>query len=193
MHKSLIEGIRNSIGSDQDPEEVLSSYYIHEDVKKNTILLNQGEVCRKHIYINHGLLKSYYVGEDFEHILNFYKEGWIAGDPFSLYTGLPSMVSIKAMEDSNISYLTPERKEVLLKDFPELNEIYLQFILNNIRSSQERILSNIALNGEKRYLQFLDKYPDLIRRVPQYQIASYLGITPEFLSKIRRKITDANI
>lgn len=191
MHQSLLEGIRKTIDPSKDASVVLASYYEHESVPKNTMILRQGEVCRKEIYVMHGLVKSYFLGDNSEHILHFHPEGWLAGDAYSLQTGQPSVLNIKTMEDSEIAFLSAEQKDKLLEDFPELKDTYRELLLGYIHSCHQRILASLSMDGEQRYKQFLECYPDLVHRVPQYQIASYLGITPEFLSKIRRNMSNS--
>lgn len=174
--------------------EELKPYYILKEIGIHQFLLREGEVCKHHIFVNKGLLISFSLDESGkEHIIQFAPENWILGDRSSLYFNDPSLYYIKAIEPSQVVLIAPEFVEKasrLQPDFACFNEISLH---RHIHFQQIRINSLLAMSAKDRYLSFMKMYPELILRVPQWMIASYLGITPESLSRVRRDISLPNI
>lgn len=124
-----------------------------------------------------------------EHNLQFAIENWWIGDIGSFHTGEPSRLNIVALEDSVILQIRKEDQLGLFEDHPKFNRIFRVFTENALVASQRRILQNISSTAEERYLDFLDRYPQFFNRISNVQIASFLGVTPEFLSTIRKKLT----
>ena len=123
-----------------------------------------------------------------EHNLQFAIENWWIGDIGSFHTEEPSKLYIEAMENSIILQIKKEDQLKLFVDYPKFNRIFRVLTENALVSAQRRILQNISSTAEERYLDFLNRYPYFFNRISNVQIASYLGVTPEFLSTIRKKI-----
>lgn len=160
------------------------------NVVKGEILLYQGEISRKGYFIKSGCLKSYvldHAGK--EHILQFAPESWLITDLDSFTNEIPSLLTIEAIEDSEIYVLSKSD----FKDFENLEKIELIDMAtkfrNNLIASNKRIVGLLSATAEQRYVDFTETYPTLVQRLPLKLIASYIGVTPEYLSEIRRKMT----
>ncbi len=167
----------------------LSRYFSFKVVPHNTFLLRAGEVCNHAFFVENGLLESFSLDEKGgEHILQFAPENWIVSDRASQYFNKASEYYIKAIEHSHIVFIQPE----FLTKASQLNSDFACFLDNslqrNIYVQQKRISSLLAMTAKDRYLEFMKTYPSLMMRVPQWMIASYLGITPESLSRVRREL-----
>lgn len=170
-----------------------SLHYEVKKVQKNQFLLQYGEVCRYIYFVEKGLLKMYSIDKNGkEHIIQFAPESWLTSDRSSLYFNEKSVYYIEAVEDSEVFLLHPDFINKLIGEFPdslEKSDILLQ---KHIKSLQDRINSLLAETAEERYMKFIKMYPDLLLRVPQWMIASYLGITPESLSRVRKELARKN-
>lgn len=157
-----------------------------KQIPKKSFLLQAGEVCYFEAYVVKGCLKSYYLNENgMEVILTFATEDWWVSDLASFHERTPSRMFIESLEDCELLMLTPQTKETLLTQAPRFERVFRLMVQRHLSNYQERLFGNLAKSSRERYEEFLSKYPDLPQRVPQHLIASYLGISPEFLSKIR--------
>ncbi|MDQ1096268.1 MULTISPECIES: Crp/Fnr family transcriptional regulator [Chryseobacterium] len=168
-------------------------HYEAKKVSKNQFLLQYGEICRNIYFVEKGLLKMYSIDKNGkEHIIQFAPESWLISDRSSLYFNEKSIYYIEAVEDSEVLFLHPDFFSRLVEQFPnsiEKSDIIAQ---KHIRSLQDRINSLLGETAEERYMKFIKMYPDLLLRVPQWMIASYLGITPESLSRVRKELARKN-
>jgi len=167
--------------------------YETRKVAKHEFLLQQGEICRNTFFVEKGLLRMYSIDKNGkEHIIQFAPENWLIGDRSSLYFNEKSSYYIEAVEDSEVLFLKPDFFSKLLEEFPnsiERNDLIIQ---KHVKNLQDRINSLLGETAEERYLKFIKMYPDLLLRVPQWMIASYLGITPESLSRVRKELAKKN-
>lgn len=169
--------------------KIFNALLKHKTVPKKTFLLQEGEVCNFEAYIQKGCIRNYYIDANgFEVILQLGIEDWWASDIASFNEQTPSKLFIETIEDCELLYLTPETKEDLLFKVPKFERVFRMMIQRNLSATQNRLINNIAKPAQERYLEFISKYPTIPQRVPQHYIASYLGISPEFLSKIRTKL-----
>jgi CRP/FNR family transcriptional regulator, anaerobic regulatory protein len=166
---------------------VLMDLVSKKQVKKNTILLSAGQVCKNMFFVEKGLLRLYSIDANGkEHIIQFASENWFISERDSLYFGTPSRFFIDALEDSALIVFDQDyidRATSISHEFRTYNEYLLQ---NHIRQLQKRIDLLIGASAETRYVEFISLYPNLTQRIPQWMIASYLGITPESLSRVRK-------
>jgi CRP-like cAMP-binding protein len=161
---------------------------IYKKLRKRQYLLQEGDVWKYNAFITKGLVRFYSVDESGrENIVSFAKENWWTGDRASLLTGEPSKNNIDAIEDTELILITKTNFDRLCLEIPALNDMVNAIINKSFITSQNRIHSAISFTAEKKYLDFVQKYPDLSLRVPQAMIASYLGITPETLSRVRKE------
>jgi CRP-like cAMP-binding protein len=185
----LLQNVARHIQLEPEESRVFISLLKVRHLKKKEFLLYAGEVCRYENFVLKGCLRNYYLdNKGAEHILQFSVEDWWTSDMYSLLTQTPATQFIDALEDSTVAMLEKEDLENLYLRVPKFERFFRTMLQNAFIAQQQRILQNISSTGEERYLTFRDKYPMLEQRLPQHQIASFLGITPEFLSKIRRKL-----
>ncbi|WP_034045508.1 Crp/Fnr family transcriptional regulator [Wocania ichthyoenteri] len=162
-------------------------------VKKNEFLLKQGDICSHSFFVEQGVLRFYSLNEEGkENILQFATEKWIVSDRGSVFFQEPSSYYIDAVEDTLTVMLDEHFVNEVAKinsNFRKQNEILLQ---NHIRHLYKRISLLLGASARVRYLEFVNMYPDIMLRVPQWMIASYLGITPESLSRVRKALAKEN-
>lgn len=159
------------------------------EVKKGAFLLMQGDFCKYSFFVEQGLLRYYSIDDKGkEHVLQFAPENWIVTDRESVYFERPSRYYIQALEPSVVVAFD----ESLILKWSRSEETFLAFnnrlLHNHIRHLQNRINQLLGDSAEERYLSFVDLYPDILLRVPQAMVASYLGITPEGLSRVRKEL-----
>ena len=156
---------------------------------KGEFLVRAGDISRYIYFVEKGLLRTFYLDEKGrEHILQFAPENWISADHESIYYQNPTMYYIQALEESQIHLLDQTFFDRLASVDQVFNQFNIRLLHNHINQLQKRIISLIANSAEERYRSFSQHYPDIIARVPQIMVASYLGIAPESLSRIRREM-----
>jgi CRP/FNR family transcriptional regulator len=188
MYSLLFAHIRRFIELSEADAQVLASYLRFQKIKKKEHLLSEGEVCTSNYFVLKGCIRSYFYNDKaIEQTLLFAIENWWITDYTSLENRQPSHFFIQAVEPCEVAVLDKNVQEELLKTLPQL-ERYFRIILQRAYSaSQIRIKYIYSLSGEERYRHFSTSFPEFVQRIPQYMLASYLGFTPEFLSKIRAK------
>lgn len=158
-------------------------------VKKNDYLLKAGEYCKETFFVDQGLLRQFSMDKKGkEHILSFAPENWFVTNRESNYFNLPSPYFIQALEDSVVTVINEDFLSALSESFPSFTEFNTRLLHSHIRQLQKRITLLLSATAEERYLSFIKMYPDILQRVPQSMVASYLGITPESLSRVRREL-----
>jgi CRP/FNR family transcriptional regulator, cyclic AMP receptor protein len=169
--------------------QVFDSLLEFRTVKKKTFLLQAGEICTFEAYINKGCIRSYYIDEHgAEVVLQFGIEDWWVSDIGSFHEHMPSNMFIETLEDCELLLLHFDTKEQLLKKVPKLERVFRLMVQRNLTALQNRLMKTITMNGEEKYLDFMHRYPTISQRVPQHYVASFLGISPEFLSKVRGRL-----
>lgn len=172
----------------QEQELFLSKTEIHQ-YKAKTVLLNAREICKNSYFVNSGVLRSFNINDNImEHVLSFACSGWWISDMYSLLSQKPGNLFIQVIEDAEIVVLSKENQEILYQEIPKLERFFRILIENSLVAYQERLMDNLSLTAEERFEKFCNKHRDLIQKVPQKQIASYLGVTPEFFSKMKSKM-----
>ncbi|MFH7000665.1 Crp/Fnr family transcriptional regulator [Flavobacterium bizetiae] len=183
------ENIKKYVDLSETEFAKLSSFYHIEEIQKNQMLLSEGEVCDFEGYILEGCFKIFYNEDNIkEHILYFAVEDWWVLDIGSFVSGTPSKLNIQALEDCKVIMISKEQKEKLYQEMPQTERLFRLMNQKALESIQLRMISMLNKTADKRYLEFKSKYPTLEQRIPQHQIAAYLGISHEFLSKIRKKL-----
>lgn len=159
------------------------------EVKKGEFLLKEGEICKNVFFVKKGLLRLYSVDNTGkEHVIYFAPENHLITDRSSMFFGESSSYFINAIEDSEILSLGSDFQDYLINDELGTRDKHLRLLHNHIRQLQKRINLLLSANAEDRYLDFIKVYPSVFQRVPQWMVASYLGITPESLSRVRKEI-----
>lgn len=185
----ILRNISRHIQLDQDETDFFKSILQVKRLKRKEFLLKPGEISRTENYINKGCLRTYTVdGNGVEHILMFATEDWWTGDLHSFLTQSPATYFVEALEDTEVMQYTKENLEKLLIQVPKFERFYRIALQKSVIALHQRISQNLSHSAEERYLNFLKKYPHLQERLSQKQIAAYLGITPIFLSMLRKKM-----
>lgn len=190
MHDLLFQYTKQFITISEDDFQNFVKYFEVRSFKKKDFALKEGEYCNFEGFVIDGCFKVYFLNEQGnEQILYFAIKDWWITDLDSLINNVPSTLSIEALEDSTILFISKKNKEYLYRTMPQIEKLFRIMNQKSSASLQRRILSLMNKTADKRYLEFLDKYPTLEQRLNQQQVASYLGISHEFLSKIRKKIS----
>jgi CRP-like cAMP-binding protein len=157
-------------------------------LRKRQYLLQEGDVWKYNAFVTKGCLRTYTLDDKGnEHIINFSIENWWTGDRESLMSGEPSIFNIDALEDSEVILISKNNFDQLCREIPAFNDMINNILQKSFNVAQNRIHTFISLTAEEKYMKFLEKFPHLAMRVSQGMIASYLGITPETLSRLRKQ------
>ncbi|MFM6983221.1 MAG: Crp/Fnr family transcriptional regulator [Chitinophagaceae bacterium] len=190
MSQLLIANIQRFLPLTDEEKYMILSIMHPKKIRKRQYLLQEGDVSKYSAFVLSGCLRCYFVDQNgFEHILQFAIEDWWITDMMSFASGKGSRLNIDALEDSEVLLLTREDQLALFERCPKFEKYFRIITENGMISNQQRLLDNLSLPAIERYKNFVLKYPLFMQRIPQTQIAAYLGITPEFLSKIRSQIS----
>lgn len=191
MGNGFIMYLKQNAGVPEVQLAELSKRVSFRKLEKGQFLLRKGEVCRHAFFVEKGLLRFYAVdGLGKEHIIQFAPENWFVTDRGSVYFNEPSEYFIDAIEEAVVAMLDEEFIRFASELSPQFRNYNERILQNHIRHLQNRIHLLIGASAEQRYLDFINLYPDLMLRVPQWMIASFLGITPESLSRVRKGLAD---
>ncbi|MEE9363585.1 MAG: Crp/Fnr family transcriptional regulator [Cellulophaga sp.] len=170
-------------------ESLILSKVVHRNYLKNQYIIQQGDVCKTECFILSGCTKTFYIDrEGQEHIVMFSIEDWWTSDLGSFITQTPADYNVQCIENTELIQISYETIETLYIEIPKLERFFRKIIERAYAASQKRIVRNFSLTAKEHYLIFKETYPKIEQRVPQYMIASYLGITKEFLSKIKSQL-----
>jgi CRP-like cAMP-binding protein len=185
----LFSHFENYLPLDDIEKEELRNRAIEKNIKRRQFILQEGDVCRYYTFVISGCFKMYEVDKNgIDHIIQFASENeWIV-EIGSFYSNKPSRLYIEAIEPSSVLQIEKPNLLYLYTNFPKFDRNFRVIIENKVVDLENRVLQTISSTAEERYQSFLEQYPKLSNRLPNTQIASYLGITPEFLSKIRNNI-----
>ncbi len=190
----MFEAINRSISQYADftaaEQALFNDLMQYRQLPRKTLLLQEGEICNFESYINKGCIRNYYIDDKGDEVtLQFAIEGWWVSDITSFQERKPSKMFIETLEDCEVLMLTPESKEQLLQQVPRFERMFRLMVQKNLARLQERLFQTITTTATEKYLDFLDRYPTIPQRVAQHYIASYLGFSPEFLSKVRGRLS----
>ncbi|MCC9138481.1 Crp/Fnr family transcriptional regulator [Pontibacter silvestris] len=190
MYELFFQKFQEKVPLTDEEQEQIKAYLTPKKLRKRQYLLQEGEVCKAIAFVERGALREYSVDNGSEHILQFAIEGWTISDLFSFLTGEQATYNIDALENAELVLITKSAHEELLKKQPKY-ETYMRLLITGAYIAlQRRLTSNISLPVEERYTSFTEMYPDIAQRVPQHMIASFMGVKPETLSRIRKKMAE---
>lgn len=186
---ALIRNISRYISLTEEEISIFESFWLEKTLKKGEYLLRNGDVCRYDNYVVSGLLKAFYINSENgnEEILYFSIDDWWASDVDSFSRQKPSIYNIQALEETRVLQINYHSFQKLLFKIPQLDKYFRIILEGYIGTLQKRIIYNNIYDAEYRYFDFLETYPHIASRVPQYLIASYLGVSAEFISRLRKK------
>ncbi len=181
----LLQHIAMHISLTAEEEAYFVSFLQYRKIKKKHFLYQEGEVNRSQVFVVEGCLRSYSVDRNgFEHVLQFAPPGWWIGDIQSMIRQEPGTLYIDAVDDSEIILLLKTDLEKIYTAIPKFERFFRLLAENALAAYQHRLVGSLSLPAKERYENFCRLYPSLIQRLPQKQVASYIGVTPEFLSKM---------
>lgn len=191
MYQLFFQKFRELVDLGAEEEEIVKQHLALKKIRRKQYLLQEGDVCKVIAFVEKGALREYSIDEaGNEHIIQFALEGWTISDLYSFLTGEPAVYNIEAMEDSEIILINKPAHEDLLKKLPQY-ETYIRLLITNAYlAMQRRLTSIISGSTEERYELFSKLYPKILQRVPQHMIASYMGLKPETLSRVRKRLSD---
>ena len=189
MTELIKQNIIKHIALSEEETETFCNLFQQKLIHKKSFLLRAGDVCRFEGFVNKGLFRVYHIDQNgFEQILYFAAENWWITDIDSFTNGTPSQLCIEAIEDSEVLLISKQDKEFAYTNLPKIEKLFRVMTQKTHVALQRRMIDNLSKTADQRYLDFMEKYPELFQRLSNLQIAAYLGISHEFLSKIRKKI-----
>lgn len=190
MFESILSYIQRYIALTPEEEQYFVSILRPRKYLKRQFVVQAGDLCRYETFVVKGCLRAYFVDPNgSQHIVQFAVEEWWISDLGSLLSATPAILNIDALEDTEVLQIEKRDMEEMFNRFPKFNSMFRVMLSKAFVAHQRRIIDNLCKPAKDRYIEFLSTYRNIEQRVPQHQIASYLGITPEFLSQIRRKLS----
>ncbi len=190
MYEQLIQNIQQKIELSKDETELLKQFFIPKKIRKRQYLLNAGDKCNYLTFVENGLLRLFSVDDSgHEHVMQFALEGWWITDMASFLCGDDAIYNIEALEDSELLMLSMNAMDELMDRIPKMERYFRLLMQSNIIALQRRIRVVQTLSAEEIYLKLMEVSPEILTRAPQQHIASYMGITPETLSRVRKQVS----
>jgi len=191
MYELFFRSLNEKITLTNAEQDIIKSYLIPKKLRKKQYLLQAGDVCKTIAFVEKGALRAYSTDEKGnEHIIQFALESWTISDLYSFMTGEPATYHIDALEDSELILISKTAQEEILKRVPKYETYTRMQLTGAYLAMQKRLTSIISQSVEERYTNFISVYPSIAQRVPQHMIASYMGLKPETLSRVRKKIAE---
>jgi CRP-like cAMP-binding protein len=190
MFESFRKYLEGKINISESDYQLIESVSIIKKLRKHQFLLTEGDVCTFNAFVCQGFLRKYSVDDKgLEHTVYFATENWWVSDRQSLMDGTPSNYYIEAVEDSISLLISKKNFELINERIPAFKEMVNLLLQRSLNASHERINLTFQSTAEERYNHFIKTFPDLVNRAPRHMVASYLGITPETLSRIRKQLS----
>lgn len=189
FNEKILTNVARHIQLTTNQKETFLNLLQKRDVASKELILDQGQVCKHSIFVTKGCLRGYTIDENgYEHVLQFAPPDWWIADMYSLITQQPGQLIIEALEDSEILTLSKVDQESLYTSIPQFERFFRIITENSLVTNRQRILDNMSLTAVQRYEVFCKRYPTLIDCLAQKQIAAYIGVTPEFFSKMKSRL-----
>jgi len=184
----MINHIRKFVEINDSEIPILNNYLKRIDLKKKEFLIKEGQICNRLYFVEKGCLRMYFINDKgIEQIMQFALESWWISDYYSYIDNKPSDYYIQSIEKSEIISIDMESYDLLIQELPKMEGYFRQVMLKAVAQSQLRIKLHFDLSKEELYKLFTTSFPDFAQRVPQYMLASYLDLTPEYVSELRKK------
>ncbi len=184
----LLDYFKKNISISLEIEDKLKEIIVEKNLVKGELILTNDSLKKEHIFVVSGCLRSFYETENAkEHTIQFAIKNWWISDYMTLYTDHKSVVSIESLTHSKVLIISNYKLEQFYKEFPDFEVFQRKNFEKRIAALQRRILNLLALSATEKYNQFIENYAEFEKIIPNYQIASFLGITPQSLSRIRKE------
>ena len=185
----LLKNIAKHVTLTPEEEERVLSLTEVQTFKSKTVLLKADEVCTQSYFVTEGIMRSYTVDENgVEHVVTFACPEWWIADMYSYLSQRPGQLFIEVNQDVEVIILTKENQEKLYSEVPKMERFFRILIENSLIANQQRLINNLTFTAEARYDKFSKKFHSILPFLPQKQIASYIGVTPEFFSKMKSRM-----
>ena len=189
MFEVLFSKIEEKLKLSDSEKDICKSLFSPKKLRRRQYILQQDDICKNLIFVEKGILRSYSVDtKGNEHILQFAPEGWWISDIFSFLTGEAAVYNIEAIEDSELLQISNSSLDELYERVPKFERYFRLLSQANMVATHRRLTASLSDSADEKYIRLLSAYPNIVARVPQHMIASYLGITPETLSRVRKRI-----
>ncbi len=190
-NERVLKHIKQIVRLTEKEESILVGKLKNRTYLKGQYIVQGGDICKYQTFILSGKVRTFYLDDNGnEHIIAFGIEDWWVGDICSFTTQTPAEFNTQCLEKTTVVQLSYEEMELLYNEIPSLDRYFRLIIQKAYGNMSKRIVHNHSMTAKDRYLLFIESYPEIVHRVPQYMIASYLGITKEFLSNIRKQLLD---
>ncbi|RYZ45063.1 MAG: Crp/Fnr family transcriptional regulator [Sphingobacteriales bacterium] len=187
-YELLLQHVKQHIELSGEEEEYFLGLFQPRALKARHFLYHEGDISKGQAFVTSGCLRSYAIDQNgFEHILQFAPAGWWIGDMHSLIHQQPGKLTIDAVENSEMLFVYKTDLGELFQRIPKFEHYFRVLLERSLITYQNRLLDNLSLTARERYENFCRHYPTLIQQLPQKQVASYIGVTPEFLSRMLSK------
>jgi CRP-like cAMP-binding protein len=185
----FLQNIARHVSLTDEEQQQVVSLVTRESHKSKTILLKSGDVGASSYFVISGILRSYTIDENgVEHVVSFACSNWFIADMYSFLSQRPGHLYIEVNEDAEVLVISKQNQDRMYIEVPKMERFFRILVENSLVANQERLIDNLSFTAEARYDKFLHKYPELVHQLPQKQIASFLGITPEFFSKMKARM-----
>jgi len=184
----LFHNFSKHISLTKTEEKYIMSLLEYKVLKSKDFLIQQGEISKQSAFVLNGCLRGYTIDSNgFEHVLSFAPKDWWIADMYSLLSQKPGNLNIEAMVETEVALISKTNQDKMYEKVPKLERFFRIIIEKSLVAYQQRLNDNLSLTATERYMKFCKTYPQLINDIPQKQVAAYIGVTPEFLSKLRAK------
>jgi CRP-like cAMP-binding protein len=184
----ILNNIAKHIHLTPDEQAIFTGMLRQQTIKRKQFWLTDGDICKHSAFVTSGCLRGFTVDKNaIEHVLSFAPVDWWMADMYSLISQKPGILNVEALEDTQVLLLSKTNQEILYKQIPKFEHFFRVLVENSLVASQQRLIDGLSLTAEDRYNNFCKRYPTLIYTLPQKQIASYIGVTPEFFSRMRSR------
>jgi CRP-like cAMP-binding protein len=182
----ILQNISGYLHLDEEEKALFVSMLQPLTVKRKQLLLQCGDICKYSSFVTQGCLRGFYLDKNGnEHVLSFAPENWWIADMYSLISQKPGILNIEALEETVVLQLSKQNQQKLYELAPKFERFFRIITENSLVAYQQRLMDNLSLTAEERYQNFVKRYPSLVNRLPLKQIATYIGVTPEFFSRMR--------
>ena len=185
----ILHNISKHITLTEKETTYFTSLLESKKLKAKKAILQEGDICKHIWFVTKGCLRAFTVDKNgYEHVLQFAPSDWWMADLYSFISQQPGLLTIEALEETDLVQLSKVDQDSLYQEVPKFERFFRVIAEKALVASQVRVLNNMSITAEERYVLFCKQYPNLINSLPQKQIASYIGVTPEFLSKMRTQL-----